>query len=313
MADPWEDTIVIALRDIQWMGQRGANRLAPRLPVFIKFDGPTEQTLGDLAYQQGERFYLFEVKSSHRAISSEWNKIVKQKPRRKLAFETLSALARKAVASPSSDDIWAALWTSLRCHHFVYWSDQLFNADDTLGNILVEPYISGCIRKGATRIDKASAMPALSYCTAMKEQNGELSLAARLPFSAIRDQRGLVTTTDKLDAKNIVPLGEDLPRFKAYLRFLVDSGGIGDGQINAVISSDRGRFTKIVTSIDQLGLELEPRPGSKPVAKMTRKSVPCPPELDAALAALSETKTERPNFPALFGPKPAPRLRRLQP
>lgn len=312
MAKPWEDTIVMALRDTQWMVEGGADVSAPRLPrLFIKFDGPTEQTLGDLAFQEGERFYLFEVKSSSEGIKSEWNKVVKGEPRRKRAFDTLTKLTRAANAQHCSAEIAQAFWTSLRCHHFIYWSDEMFDSSDTFGNIMVEPYISGCIRLGAGKGGDATAMPiAVSpFETAQDDGNGEFLVGPMLPFSAIRQQNGFVTILEddgKVDINRIAPVGEDLNRFRAYLRFLVETGGVGDGQIHAVLCSDKSGFVKVITSIEQLGAELKSS-GAKPAATsghLQRKSAPIPPGLTNVLEGYAPEG--RPDFPNLNPPDPSP-------
>lgn len=148
MRKPWEDMLILALRDAQWR-ESHTSVDAPRLPqLFLKFDGPIEKALGDLAFQEGERFFLFEVKSSASGIRTEWSTKAGKITTRKEAFKALSRITELA-ADSDADDVYDALWTSLQCHHFIYWSDQVFDANDSQGNILVEPYVLGCLRRGA--------------------------------------------------------------------------------------------------------------------------------------------------------------------
>ncbi len=307
MAAPWEDTVVMALRDAQWL-EDGEGKAPPPPPMFIKLDGTTEQSLGDLIYQVGERFYLFEVKSASTAIRSEWNKLTDGKPRPKVAYVTLSRLARAAAASRAPQNETQALWTSLRCHHLVYWSDELFDPRDTLGNILVEPYIAACIHHGAPRGSDFGQMPYLEIQTAIEAEDDTLLVAPMLPFSALRSRHGLVLipgSSGNLDVKRMATVGEDLERFREYLKFLVTAGAVGDGSLRAVICSDSGRFVKVITSIDQLSRELRPTADASPKPPQILKRVahPRPPGLNGLTAG--PELTPRPAFPD-FSPKPKP-------
>ncbi|MGE7136918.1 hypothetical protein ACQKIE_04730 [Luteibacter sp. NPDC031894] len=309
MAAPWEDTIVMALRDAQWLKDEPGS--VPHLPpMFVKLDGTTEQSLGDLIYQAGERFYLFEVKSAAAAIASEWNKTVDGKPRPKLAYRTLSRLAR-AVATPRpSIEDHEAFWTSLRCHHLVYWSDAMFNIDDTMGNILVEPYIGACVRRGAPRGTGPLEMPSLAIQTAVDGATNDLLVAPMAPLSAVRAQQATVLIHDGqggLNPAHMAAFGEDLERFRAYLQFLVKAGGAGDGAIHAVICSDRGRFTKLISSVDQLARELRPTSSADPKPpQVLKRNVYPRPSLVSSMAHRSAPAV-RPAFPDFSPPAPRPR------
>lgn len=313
MAAPWEDTVVMALRDAQWLNDDSGD--VPKLPqMFIKLSGKTEQSLGDLVYQAGERFYLFEVKSSAATITSEWNKTVDGKPHPKLAFKTLSRLARAVAQKQCAIEEIQAFWTSLRCHHIVYWSDALFDPFDTLGNIFIEPYIGACVHHGAPRGTGILEVPKLAIQTASIEANNQLLVSPMLPLSSVRNRTGIVLVEDDrcgLDSNRMATVGEDLCRFRNYLQFLVDAGGVGDGSIHAVICSDSGRFAKLITSVQQLAQELKPNsgPSSEPPQILPRRAAPQPPDFQELV--LARPPAPRSNFPN-YSP-PAPRIRSPSP
>ncbi|MGX2054355.1 hypothetical protein ACWJKQ_14570 [Xanthomonas axonopodis pv. cassiae] len=71
MARLAESSVVIAFRDWQWLN-RTADATVP--PLMIVMEGNPESMLGDLQISAGERFFLFEVKSTEDTICEEWNK-----------------------------------------------------------------------------------------------------------------------------------------------------------------------------------------------------------------------------------------------
>lgn len=66
---PWEDTLILAFRDMQWLHQirnsarssEGSSIVPPGL--MIKLDGNAESTSGDVLAQNEARFFLLEFKS----------------------------------------------------------------------------------------------------------------------------------------------------------------------------------------------------------------------------------------------------------
>lgn len=277
MSRPWEDTVVLALRDIQWMDGNNGQASAPPLPdIFLKLDGDTEKTLGDLIFQKGEKFYLFEVKSARGNISSEWNKKNKDGERkRKTAYEVLSALLGEWVENEKE---WSdVLKLSLTCHHFVYWSDRVFDINDTLGNIMVEPYVSAAMAIGGQPDDnKGTLMPVcdpLFEVGVFDEAGKKYQVSKMLPFSALRSNNAYVVRSKQDVGPEHTTMderfGAELDQFKRYLEFICRHAGEG-GEIRAVICSDQNRFTKIVTSIEDLREQLtSPANSSKPVSKRT--------------------------------------------
>ena len=193
----WEDTLVIALRDWQWMkfleseleedrqkmdilasstdktfvhynshskakSDRSKFGLKEIFPGgFLKMDGRSESRLGDVAVQgDGQRFFLLEVKSSQYWIRSEWvGADGKFKP--KSLYEKLEWLVVNIIAaepkSQKRSDLLKILNYSLRCHFFAYWGG-VQSADDAPGNIFIESYIPAVMR----RWDSADALKHLT-------------------------------------------------------------------------------------------------------------------------------------------------------
>lgn len=67
---PWEDTLIIALRDLQW----SKSKSPPVGMGLFKFDGQAETALGDMKFQAGSKYFLLEAKANAKAISEESDK-----------------------------------------------------------------------------------------------------------------------------------------------------------------------------------------------------------------------------------------------
>lgn len=98
---PWEDTVIIALRDLQWskhvtdcrerirtwtdapddesaasVGKQALELLARQPGILLKLDGNAESASGDVLTNPSERFFLLEVKAGESAIKSEKSKFM---------------------------------------------------------------------------------------------------------------------------------------------------------------------------------------------------------------------------------------------
>lgn len=72
MTKLWEDTVVISLRDAQWLHCKDQRPKAVAPPSFLKMDGNAESSLGDVLFSSSAKFYLIEVKGTASDIASEW-------------------------------------------------------------------------------------------------------------------------------------------------------------------------------------------------------------------------------------------------
>jgi len=150
MARIAESSVVIAFRDWQWL-HRIADAKVP--PLMIVMDGKPETKLGDLQISASDRFFLLEVKSTHRTIREEWSKKTDSgNPNPKELFKRLSAVldaagrcydAQGRVVDPAGlEEQREIIYTSIAGHHLLYW-------DEKLSDFRIEPYLLGCKQKNA--------------------------------------------------------------------------------------------------------------------------------------------------------------------
>lgn len=145
----WEDTIVLALRDAQWLRcqehWKEENKPSPRPitpPGMIKLDGRAESRLGDVAMSADERFFLIEVKSGPEQIKDEWCKAGRFNP--KMVYTTLSkASHRHNDSNVMADDSGVAsfLRWSFLGHFIALWDNHPSGVTGQERSILVLPYL----------------------------------------------------------------------------------------------------------------------------------------------------------------------------
>ena len=102
---PWEDSVIIAFRDIQWQLHIKSNQGGKIPPALLKFDGNAETQAADAVTSHHSRFFLFEFKRSEAAIGSDMDK-----PMWKL-FEV-------AIEHEKEAKVFRRL--ANQCHHFAY-------------------------------------------------------------------------------------------------------------------------------------------------------------------------------------------------
>lgn len=82
---PWEDTLILAFRDMQWIKKiqnpeyTKRQELAKPPALMIKLDGNAETAAGDILAGINQRFFLFEFKSAPTGFKSEEKKQVHQR------------------------------------------------------------------------------------------------------------------------------------------------------------------------------------------------------------------------------------------
>jgi hypothetical protein len=99
----WEDTVILALRDLQWVKAR------PGRPAgLLKLDGNVETALGDAITSAGGRYFLFEFKSDAKLGGSEFRK-------------PLVTLMKRVGNLPGDSDAKKYFENATRAaHHFVF-------------------------------------------------------------------------------------------------------------------------------------------------------------------------------------------------
>ncbi|BDU22933.1 hypothetical protein [Dyella sp. GSA-30] len=177
----WEDSIVMAIRDLQWLevmrrnpaakvegepknfGEHKGLRITRTPDGMIKLDGRAESALGDLGFAAGERLYLIEVKPTPKQFQDEWWRDGEINP--KPLYSSLAKLTAKLNAwgsegpsgivpnrtgqdAHSNEAVRRYLPLSLRGHFLAFWSEQTADGGDQAADrgsdyISVWPYITG--------------------------------------------------------------------------------------------------------------------------------------------------------------------------
>ena len=80
---PWEDTLILAFRDMQWIKKiqnpeyTRRQELAEPPALMIKLDGNAETAAGDIIAGINQRYFLFEFKSALTGLKAEEKKHVR--------------------------------------------------------------------------------------------------------------------------------------------------------------------------------------------------------------------------------------------
>ncbi|QGL96391.1 hypothetical protein FEO90_06175 [Stenotrophomonas maltophilia] len=257
MTDLWESSVVIAMRDWQWLGGLASSVFPDQ---YLSLGGNAEAADGDAILLVGEKLFLFEIKSLFSKVSDEW--YGREKP--KLAFDKLTKEYLAHIGQSSSYSSGSRLRQSLRCHHFAFWEAERRVERTVAGNVAVCPYILGVARK-------------LTVCNSQGVLGAkELGViqAALIPFALVRSTESTESgegweevETVPLDVMAIPsrtnvshlgisgyinefePLGLDVNEFSDYVKWL---GGGVDHPIDAVVMSSKGKFFRHVRSMAEL-------------------------------------------------------------
>lgn len=258
----WEDTVVLALRDQQWLRRLKsdppvAGQIANAVPAgMIKLDGNAESNIGDVALRDGEKFFIFEVKSERFRIRDEWRKAGTFRP--KLVFQTLRDLAIRSRSKDARLEDRTNVERSFRCHYFAYWWLTDDDNDEINGSIVVEPYMAAC-----ARLRNASEIAAKNCIPSIKERlklQADKNTVERVRLSEIFECRLRSLSQRVLDC------GLDKDEFQSYINFLCKGNGIeGGGEpIHAIVLSTLGSFFRVVSDTNHLasllGGQLKPEP-----------------------------------------------------
>jgi hypothetical protein len=270
-ASLWEDTIVISMRDIQWINEFMRNKAKPQNellvpasvnpPGFIKMDGHVESKLGDVALKDGERFFLFEVKSVREQVRTEWRKGGGENPKK--LFQRLKGLVEDLNKRPAPD---TNLKLSLRGHFVAYWTAKE-EVDGLKGGICVEPYILACsTARNAKEIASREGMPlprkvqtnSINHGGGTKKNTSKAALNKLL--------KGDVSL-QMMSGGKIAPFGLGKAEFIDYVTFLCEelcsagdgspAGGRGRESLHAVVLSTHGSHFEVIADTSQLAMLLD--------------------------------------------------------
>lgn len=273
MSRVWEDTIVTALRDAQWLHCR-KDGLVPASLVpsgFLKLDGPPETGLGDVLYSAAERYYLIEVKGRRAAISSEWRG--PDGPLKKLAYKRLSALWTKleilssgSASQNQKDDrekLSQFFVRSFAAHHFAYW-DEWASGQSRYGEIVLESYVPACARFCEEKKSNGEGLIRLWPKNYFGFLHGDPADGLTSEVIGLSDiflqERPRVCLSPRQDSVGPTrPIGLRLEAFQSYVNTLLKDWDGHDESLFAVVLSDSGSFFRVVGSTKELKLLMDPR------------------------------------------------------
>jgi hypothetical protein len=262
----WEDTVVIAIRDLQWRRSIRNNEafggLAPTIPPgFVKLDGKTESRLGDLALKEDVRYFLIEVKAERAAIRDEWHtnsasgeKLVLQRLRTIVDEANNASLAPQQSASTEHSKL---IELSLRGHHFAFWEGQALPTDPSQirGAIGVTPYLIGAAAERSLADGLAGlGLDRLPDAYVFRSTNPLAKTTKEGPAAGLQAFFSEKTELARLkgaSAAEVFRLGLDKDEFKTYVDFLcADAGQYGE-PVHAIILSTAG-FFRVISDTNHL-------------------------------------------------------------
>lgn len=273
MSRVWEDTIVTALRDAQWLNCR-KDGLVPASLVpsgFLKLDGPPESGLGDVLYSAAERYYLIEVKGRRAAISSEWRGAkgsLKKLAYKQLAsmwtqLEILSSGGASEIEKNDRDRLSRFFISSFAAHHFAYW-DEWDSSQGRYGEIVLESYVPACARLCEDEEDNGEELIRLwpkNYFGFLhgNSVDGLTSEVIGLSDIFLQKRPGVCLSASPDNVGPTRPIGLALKDFQTYVNMLLQDSEGNDESLFAVVLSDSGSFFRVVGSTKELRLLMDPR------------------------------------------------------
>lgn len=194
---PWEDTLILAFRDMQWLHQiresaRASEAYSVEPPgLMIKLDGNAESTSGDVLAKSGARYFLLEFKSDSALFYRENSKrihdllvkIAKDHPDRKNLIECstrghLMVFPRSVEGSNHANKSFAPVH-HLNLRYLPYYEAILRAVnDDLLAN---PPMLESHFYKS----DEGMDLGEMSRYLSALEQEGKKSGGGDTPFKAV--------------------------------------------------------------------------------------------------------------------------------
>ncbi|CAE1135679.1 hypothetical protein [Xanthomonas euroxanthea] len=245
MARLAESSVAFALRDWQW--GKGLIKKKSR-GIFISLSGNADKKFGDLKIGLGDRFYLFEVKSTWDTVEEEWQRpIVKGRKHAHLMLR--SVIEGVALENQQAINI---LNVSLIAHHFVY-----ADVNGPRPKLVIEPYVLGTHRKGGFSESKArepdrsvaqkrNLLVGLEFLKryALGLRSKEKAAPGKINFEIPENwspAQFFGSAVAMLDLENRVwrKVGVNIDDFDRYIQFLCDGK---DEQMSAIVATANGSF-----------------------------------------------------------------------
>lgn len=255
MADLWESSVVIALRDYQWLKKSNKTTFPDQ---YISLGGDAEAANGDAIFLDGEKLFLFEVKSLEAKVREEWA----DRAEPKLAFERIFKEYIHFMDDGHGYSKGLHLRQLMKCHHFVYWSAVRRGGSKVAGNLSVAPYLTKAASKLTSKnwpgdwcnerhISKIGDYFGLVEW--IDEKGNPVPHSADQVLIGDMSSAGAWFSRDH-ERPEISELGLNPEEFVEYLGWL----GGGDLPIDAVVLSSGGTFFRHVKKMSELQAIFKP-------------------------------------------------------
>lgn len=289
MARLGETSVVIAIRDWQWMNRSAKDQFPD---TYLALSGNAEARLGDAAIKHGERLFLFEVKSTREQIDDEWRirtdkeqkvpnaqedaaqKAVSTPSKRrlkaedgtKLAFSFSKNLLEDCAPFTGNEKRWATLLASFQAHHFIYWHGKRLPNTPSPGHLVLQPYLAGIVSrspalKALAESFSSKLMSAFAYPPLPEDEETSIRFLRRnaLPLDWLNGQRArAIISAGEHQPKHVWHhLGLELTEFQSYVMELC-GGHDHDEEINVVVLSSQGSYMAHLTKVSELRTIFEP-------------------------------------------------------
>lgn len=223
---PWEDTLIIALRDLQWKKAIERSTLCENLPdgTLLKLDGNAESAVGDVITAAKGRFFVLELKADAATMGTEADKT--------LPF-LLDRLARGTTQAAKD-----FVKLSKLAHHLAF-TEETSGASTNDAGILERPF-------------KVSTATYLTVAAGLVASKDYRPVFERNVVALLYDKHEWPGESEK------VRLGLPAIAMAAYLKFLVEAhtreSGRLDHPLKAIVLSDQGFMWPCVNMASLSGL-----------------------------------------------------------
>lgn len=248
----WEDTIILAMRDMQWIHALTNGKPWPSLSMW-KLDGRPEESLADLVVAEDQRFFLIEVKSSSGQFASEWmrrdplTRTVTIRPKRSYANLAYLLGGHHRWFPWGAAQRWVDV--SSTCHFFAYGE-----VGNNSSDILVRGYADACAENIYNPNDRIGMHPVVPVPRLAVMGEAGIKENSPVSFPDVLSERCVATYKHGKKAR-LYKVGARLDVFRDYI-YLLTQGGTENSQMNAIVLAPGGRFVRVVRSIRDLAIVL---------------------------------------------------------